>query len=110
VLPALRNVPHTNEAWSQWAFDHRDSHDRIRDAIQKKFGVNLSDYQIEPISPSDMPKFLQNNSQLHGDMLGTLKLQSSDLEDIDLKDQKQLQSWIALHYEEHRDTENALGI
>jgi hypothetical protein len=110
MLPAIANTPQTNDEWTRWSFDHRDSHDRIRAAILKQNGVNLSDYQIDPINPNSTTDFLQNNSQLHGDMNGVLGLQSADLQDVDLGDQKQLQAWIQLHYLEHYYAETKLGI
>ena len=108
-LPAISNVPHTNEEWLRWAWDHRDSHDRIRKAILKVYQVNLTDYQIEPINPNDMSSFLQNNSSLHDDMNTTLGLQSSDLQDADLTKPNELESWIKLHSQEHYYAEAKLG-
>ncbi len=110
VLAALENFPRSPTDWLHFAFNHRDSHDRIRAAIKTKFGFDLTDYQVEPIPPDDMGRFLQNNSSLHGDMNSVLRLQSSDLEDVDPKDEKQLQGWILLHYQEHLAAEQALGI
>jgi hypothetical protein len=110
MLPALENTPETQDQWSRWSFDHRDSHSRIRAAIKAQFSVNLSDYQIDPINPNSTDDFLQNNSQLHSDMNGVLGLQSADLQDVDLGDPKQLQAWIQLHYFEHLYAELRLQI
>ena len=110
MLPALMNFPKTPQEWLRFAFDHRDSHDRIRAAVKAKYGLDLTDYQVEPIAPDSMDRFLENNSSLHGDMNGILKLQSADLEDVDIKDEKQAQSWILLHYQEHLAAEQVLGI
>jgi hypothetical protein len=110
MLPALENVPRSASDWLFFAWHHRDSHDRIRDAIKKKYGIDLTDYQVEPISPDDTSGFLQNNSSLHGDMNGMLKLQSADLQDVDFKNEKEVQGWILLHYQEHVNAEQALGI
>ena len=110
MLPALENIPHTPEDWNRFAFDHRDSHNRIRAGILKKYNIALNDYPIDPINPESINNFLEYNSQLHGDMNGVLKLQSSDLEDINLQDEKQLASWIRLHYLEHYYAESALGV
>lgn len=92
-----------------WAFDHRDSHDRIRAAIRRTQGVTLADYQIEPINPRAMTQFLQNNSSLHDDMNTALGLQSTNLQDADLSQERELISWIKTHYQEHQYAELKAG-
>ncbi len=109
MLPALENTPRTQDEWNRFAWDHRDSHNRIRAAILKHRGINLPDYQIDPINPGAITQFLQNNSQLHGDMNSTLGLQSADLQDVNLGDQRQLEAWIKLHWQEHNYAELKLG-
>lgn len=110
MLAALLNIPRTNEEWQRYSFDHRDSHDRIRAAISQKHGVSLTDYQIDPINPESVQQFLQNNASLHTDMNGVLKTQSSDLEDADLSNERELQAWVRLHYQEHLNAELVLEI
>jgi len=110
MLAALMNVPKTDAEWRQFSYDHRDSHDRIRAAIKKKYGVDLTDYAIDPINPDSLQQFLQDNASLHTDMNGILKSQSSDLLDVDINDPKQLDSWINLNYQEHQNAEQLLGI
>jgi len=110
MLAALMNVPKTDAEWRQFSYDHRDSHDRIRAAIKKKYGVDLTDYVIDPINPDSLQQFLQDNASLHTDMNGILKSQSSDLLDVDINDPKQLDSWISLNYQEHQNAEQLLGI
>lgn len=110
MLAALLNVPQTEEQWRQFSYDHRNSHDKIRAAIQKKFGVNLTDYLVDPINPDNIKQFLQNNASLHTDMNGVLKSQSSDLLDVDLTKPGELDSWINLNYQEHQNAEQLLGI
>ena len=54
--------------------------------------------------------FLERNQQTHIDMNGQLGLQSVDLEDVDLKDPRQLQAWINFEYQELFAASAALGI
>ncbi|MDE2096655.1 MAG: hypothetical protein KGL39_05355 [Patescibacteria group bacterium] len=110
MISALANIPRSPEDWRFWAWHHRDSHNRIRGAILKKFGINLTDYQVEPIDPNQMTNFLQNNASLHGDMNSTLGLQSADLEDANLGDDRELEAWIRLHWLEHNFVELKLGV
>jgi hypothetical protein len=110
VQAALLNVPRSEAEWNIWAFNHRVSHDTIRAGIAAKGGPALADYQIDPIPPQAMPQWLQDNQQLHIDMNSALGQQSSDLQDVDLSDERQLIAWIAIHYQEHFDAEVAAGV
>jgi|ERR1700722_5152295 len=110
MLPALENTPRTPDQWRSWAFDHRDSHDRIRAAVLTQKSIVLIDHQVEPINPNDVASFLQNNTTLHNDMNSVLGQPGSDLQDVDFTDDRQLEAWIKLHYVEHYNAENALGI
>ena len=109
MLPFLENEPKTDSDWKLWAWHHRDSHNRIRAAIFRKKGIVLQDFQVEPINPNDMTSFLQNNSNLHNDMNSALGLQSTDLQDANLGDERELTSWIKLHSQEHFYAEAASG-
>lgn len=110
MLAALLNTPTSNEEWQHFSFDHRDSHDRIRAAILQQRNVNLADYQVDPINPQNTQQFLENNSNLHTEMNEVLRSQSSNVEDVDFNDPNQLRAWIALHYQEHLNAEQLLGI
>ena len=72
-------------------------------------GLNLVDYQIDPMNPTDTIGFLQNNSQLHDEMNGALGLVNIDLQEADLSEEKQLKTWIDLHYLEHYNAESKIG-
>ena len=110
MLQALENIPKSRDDWARFSWDHRDSHDRIRAAIKSKFSINLDDYQIDPISPDNFDNFLDNNAELHSGMNGVLRLQSSDLNDVDMKDEAQAIAWFRLHYLEHLYAETVLKI
>lgn len=110
MLPILLNTPKSVDEWDRFSFHHRTSHDLIRQAIQTQFNVALPDYVLDPIPLNQPLFFLENNQQAHTDFDGILGVQSSDLEDVNLSDERQLQAWIYLHYLEHQTAENTLGI
>lgn len=109
MLPAIRNVPRNEDEWNLWAWDHKASHDRIRQKIQQQLGPNLPDYQIEPISQQGMDVFLDNNAALHSEMNSALGLVSEDLTDVDIGDKNQLEAWVGIHYLEHFNAESKVG-
>ncbi len=65
---------------------------------------------IYPINFSKFTDFLQANAQEHIDMLGVLNIQGEDVQDVDIRDERQLQAWAFLHYQDHFSAENALKI
>lgn len=110
MLAVLLNKPHTLEEWNVYSFHHRQSHLAIIQAIKAQQNVTLPDYQIEPINFAAPRLFLEANQQFHTDMDNQLKAQASDLEDVNLADDHQLQAWIYSHYLEHQTAEARLGI
>lgn len=67
---------------------------------QVKPVVNLVEYQLYPINFNRFQDFLEANSQSHDDFNSVLGLQSSDIEELDPKDQNKLQEWIWQNYSE----------
>jgi hypothetical protein len=110
LLAGLSINPRNPEAWELWVRDHRDSHDRIRQAILTDTGIKLTDYPIDPLTKQNLGDWLQYNSQLHAEMNGVLGLQSVDLLDVDFENEPQKIAWINSHDYEHRSAEQALGI
>jgi len=110
MLAAVLNIPHSNEDWSWWSWNHRLSHDKIRAGILKQYNTNLADYQIDPMDPLNIQEFLQNNAQLHSDMNGVLKLFGIDLLDANLSQENQKIAWLNYHFYEHFWAEGKLGV
>ena len=110
MLAMILNVPRSPEDWERWAFHHRQSHDAIRRAILAKANIDLPDYVLYPIADFAPKNFLENNTSAHTDMNTVINRPGSDLEDVDFSDQRQLQAWIYLHWQEHNVAENVLGI
>ncbi len=106
----LLDTPASDTDWQRWGFDHQASHDAIRTAIQTIGGPALAPEVIYPIPLSQMRVFLAANQRLHLDMNSVLGQQSSDLEDVDLSDPKQVEAWVNVHYQEHFNAESTLGI
>ena len=110
MLASLLNIPHADNDWQHFSWNHRLSHDRIRQAIKAKYGFDLTDYEVDPMDPNNLGDFLQNNASLHTDMNGVLKLQSLNLQDTDLSKENQRSAWIQYHWAEHFSAEAKLGI
>lgn len=105
----LFEVPRTADDWQRWSWNHRTSHQVIRQAIRARGGPNLPDYVLT-VSEEDFGGFLERNQLSHVDMNGVIGAQSADLEELDPKDERQLIAWCWIHAMEHRVAENALGV
>jgi hypothetical protein len=110
VLASVLNIPHNQQEWDWFSWNHKLSHDKIRSAILQKYGLSLVDYQIDPFSSTNVQQWLQNNSSLHNDMNTVLGLPGIDLLDVDLSKDNERDSWIWFNYLEHFNAENKLGV
>lgn len=110
MLALLLNTPRSAEDWNRWSLHHRISHDVIRLAIAQQLKVNLPEYLLEPIPLHEPKIFLQRNASAHTDMNGALGTQGSDILDVNLTEQRELQAWIYLHYLEHLTAEQRLNV
>lgn len=110
MLASLLNIPHQQQDWDFFSWNHRLSHAAIRSAIQQKYGVVLTDYIIDPMNSENMSQFLQNNAALHSDMNSVLGLPGIDLLDVNMSDERQVNAWIYYHWQEHFAAETAAGV
>ena len=110
MLPVVMEAPATERDWEIWFFNHRDSHDRIRQRIAADTGVLLPDYPIGAVRMENFKDFLEFNSLLHTDMNLAVRAQGSDLQDLDPNDRRQLVAWSNLHWLEHQLVEQRLGL
>lgn len=85
-------------------------HLKIIQAIQTQKNVRLNQYQLDPINFDNLTYFLEWHQQSHLDFDGVLGLQSNDLQDVDLKDEKNRESFVYLNWLEHLAANKALGI
>lgn len=110
MLVSLLNTPKNQSDWELFAFSNRDQINQIRKAILQQKGVNLIEYQVYPISAEAIQGFLEANQQAHSDFNSALGLPGSDLKEVDVRDERQLQAWTYLNYQELYSASAALGI
>ena len=108
MLAACLEVPTGDPEWSMWAWSAKNQIDLIRQAINQKYGVNLTEYILYPFTPTDM--WLQNYASAHSDFNGVLGLQGHDLESVDFNDPNEVSAWIDLAYKELYDASAALDL
>jgi hypothetical protein len=107
MLACLLNAPATDEEWARWGFHHRQSHDRIVEAINAA-GGSLTQYQLDPVTKDE--DWLDRDQQAHNDFNSALGARGADLTEVDLDDPNQRGAWVWLEHQEHFVAEAALGI
>lgn len=110
MLAALLNIPKTEQDWDIWSLSNYDAVNQVNGAILRIYGVNLPQYQLQPIPFNDINSWLNNNQQAHFAFTSVLRQQANDLLGVDFKDENQKEAWIYLNYKELQDACMKLGI
>lgn len=110
MLPLLLNTPQNARDFDIFSFINADNHAEIIRQIAIKGQVNLAIFPLDPIPLKDTRIWLEQHQQMHNDMNAFLGTSGSDLADVDFNDKEQLVSWIQLHFVEHLNASNILGL
>lgn len=93
-----------------WTLHHSEDHKEIIQAIQAQKGISLTQYQIEPYNKHDEGGWLLRHQALHDDMNGVLGLAGNDLQNIDISTEDGRKEMELMHFREHQNARQALGI
>jgi len=109
ALPHILYPPPGAEGMRSWLFAHWQDHLAIVDDLNRKLGLNLPVYVIDPLPQKDMRSWLQRHQAYHIDMNGLLQIQGSDLQGLDLKDPENVRQWMFQNFLEHQAIRAVLG-
>ena len=111
-LATLLNIPGEDDqnTFDEFSFSNQDSHNRIIRAIGDQNGVTLQVYIVDPMPLADLGAWFRNHQQMHNDMNGVTGVSGNDLSSVDWKDEQAKAYWISLHWSEHQQNEQKLGI
>lgn len=109
MLAAVKNVPAVPDDWRLWTFNYQDAVHTIDQTLQS-LGINISQYQLDPLPGNDVDNWLARVQQSHNDFNAALGFQGNDLSSVDITDKHQLDAWVDLVYLELYDACIALGI
>lgn len=91
-------------------FSHQRSHDAIVDKVQTLSGVPGIKYNMYPFNEGLQLRWMMDHQQAHNDFTGPLGLDSTDLQNVDLKDTEDFLKWLHDHWQEHLNADRALGL
>lgn len=113
MIAALLNVPADKESLMNWSFAHSDQHRKIEQAVFIKYGVALAPFILDPmpaeLTSDDMTSWQQLHQGAHSGFEDILNIGGNDLSSVDFSKQDQVAAWIRLHFESHRQAQQALG-
>jgi hypothetical protein len=111
TVAALLNWPTgDNPDYNLWSFANSGDHIEITEAVLLQLNIRLNRYIVDPFPTSAMKNWFRAHQNLHDDMNSALGLQGSNLLDLDLQDQTEVQYWVQQHYQEHLAARSALRI
>lgn len=111
-LATLLNVPPADDhrAFDEFSFSNQDSHNRIVTAIGVQKNIVLSIYVVDPMPLDAMGVWLVNHQQMHNDMNGVTGVAGNDLTSVDWNNEQEKAYWMELHWSEHQQNEQILGL
>lgn len=110
VAAGLLNTPNDQPSWDQWAFRLDQNIRELQQAIGAQRDINLVPQQLYPVPPQAMQEWLSRVSDVLGEIVAILKLPSADVENVNLDDPRERQSWANQIFSEVRDARAALKI
>jgi hypothetical protein len=90
---SLLNTPNDAGSWDIYAFTLSQNIADIQQAILTQKGVNSPQYPLYPIPQVDITEWLQRVSQSLGDITSELNINSTDVENVNLDDERERQAW-----------------
>lgn len=109
-LANLLNVFDTQPELDVFSFSNQDQHRQIVDQLQLQKGLAVTLYPLDPVPTSDLASWARSHQQAHFDFTQALGIAAVDLTDVNFDDKAQLAAWLRLHFDEHRQAADILGI
>lgn len=106
----LFNIPSTDEEMAKWSFIHMAHHREVNFAIQQKYGIDLPEYPLDPVSLDDAQSFLNQHQEMHNNSDAILGVAGFNLSEVDWNDPGKRAGWIYLNAILHVAEGSALEI
>ena len=110
MLANLYNPFTDQKSLDQFSFNNLDEHRKIVSAARVRYNVSLPLYVIDPLPQWDFPAWAYRHQFMHNAQNQLLGIAGNDLTTLDFSRQDEIDSWIALHAQEHYQANSILGI
>lgn len=110
MIANLANIPGDPRSLAHWSFTNMAHHRDINREIYRVYEIALPEYILDPFLPQASDNFLYAHQIMHNNMNAVLGISGYNLRDVDWNDEGQLASWISLHFNEHYQANQILGV
>jgi hypothetical protein len=106
----LLNTPGDKQSFDIWSFHLSQNIQDCNDAIFAQFGVRLPLFPIYPAPPNAIGEWLLAVSEAIGNITSQLRIQTVDIENVDLDDDRERQAWAFSIFTEMNQARQVLKI
>ncbi len=103
-------IPDDESDRNRWTFSHASSHLITSQAVVSKVGGTIVQYMLDPYNPADVAGWDLRHQQAHNDINSALNLPGIDFSSIDRTTDRGRIEWAALHFREHLQWQQTLGV
>lgn len=100
-IATLWNTPTSLEKLSDWSFSHAAQHRIEIAAIQRIFGITLTEFRLDPINPADSSTWAEQHQIMENERNAVLGLPGYNLSDVDWTDPGSFEAFIQANAVSH---------
>lgn len=108
-IGALLNLIDKDE-FASFSFANADHHFLIASQINQLISAPITIYILDPVPEFDTLNWLRRHQTAHDDINAQLNISGTDLTYVDFQDPEQRAAWARLHFTEHQQWAQLLGI
>ena len=101
ALAALFNTPNDPASLALWSFAHAVHHFDMNQQIQKRYGVTMPSFILDPFDPNNSATWEAQHQDLHVAMRQVLNISGFDLSEVNWQIPDSLAAWIQANAAEH---------
>ena len=101
MILELTQYPRTKTDWARWAFCNMAHHRDIIRLITRDQNIQLDEYVLDPIDRANFPRWLEGHQIMHNQMNAALDVESTALNQVNLRDPEDVANWLLRHANEH---------
>lgn len=109
-LAQILYPPPTKTGLGEWLWANYQHHLAVNGAVFTKSSDRLTLYRIWPVGDADFNGWLEQHQQQHNVTNEALGTSGFDLSSVDIKNKKQFDAFVWIHFIEHRNWAQTLGL
>lgn len=103
-------LPKSPDDFAAWGFSNIASHRDINRVIFQTLGIVVQEYPIYPVDPDNPVQWGWQHQQMHNLAWAALGGSSYNLVTVNWDDERYMDAWNSLHFDDHNRLEAILGL